>query len=184
MKLLKILPVFAAAMLLTDFSVAQDSPDGGGGGEDGSQEGIKGFWEVVTSRGRFVARLDQITSVTEHEYLIDGSVRVYECTVDTDGGQTARFYYIEPVTDSSSVTSGSATISRLKELANQATEKVGLGAIDDIVTKHYPDTTHAKTSEFRLKNKATVGQIYDHVHKVWAEEKGRGAENKLIIKNG
>ena len=183
MKLLKIFPLFAAAILLTNFTYAQDTPDGGGD-EDGTQKGINGFWEVVTSRGRFVARLDQIASVTEHEYVIDNAVRVYECTVDTDGGQTARFYYIEPVTDSSSVTSGSATINRLKDLANQATEKVGLGAIDDIVTKHYPDTTHAKTSEFRLKNKATVGQIYDHVHRVWAEEKGRGEANKLIIKNG
>lgn len=151
---------------------------------DGAAAGIKGWWEVVTSRGRFVTRLDQISSVSEHEYVIDNAVRVYECTVDTDGGQTARFYYIEPVTDSSSITSGSATISRLKEIANQASEKVGLGDIDDIVTKHYPDTTHAKTSEYRMKNKATISQIYNHVHKVWAEEKGRGEENKLIIREG
>ncbi len=166
------------AMLITSPVLSQeDAPDG-------EADGIAGFWEVITSGGRFVARLDQIASVTEHEYLIDGAVKVFECTVDTDGGQTARFYYLEPITDSSSVTTGSATINRLKDIANQVSEKTGAGSIDAIVTKHYPDTTHAKTSEFRIKNKATIGQIYDHVHRVWAEERGKGEKNRLIIRNG
>jgi hypothetical protein len=151
---------------------------------DGEQPGINGFWEVVTSAGRFVSRLDQISSVSQHEYLIDGAVRVFECTVDTDGGQTARFYYLEPITDSSSITTGSATLNRLKDIANQATTKVGVGDVDTVVTKHYPDTTHAKTSEYRMKNKATIGQIYDHVRRVWAEERGKGGQNQLIIRNG
>lgn len=151
---------------------------------DGVQPGLNGFWEVVTAGGRFVARLDQITSVSEQEYLIDGAVRVFECTVDTDGGQTARFYHIEPVTEGSSITAGSATVERLKSLANQVTTKTGAGDLDSIVTKHYPDTTHAKTSEYRVKNKATISQIYDHVRRVWAEERGKGGENQLVIRNG
>lgn len=151
---------------------------------DSEQPGLKGFWEVITAGGRFISRLDHITSVSQHEYLIDGAVKVYECTVDTSGGQTARFYYLEPITDSATVTTGSATMSRLKDLANQATSKVGMGSVETMVTKHYPDTTHAKTTEFRLQNKATVGQIYDHARRVWAEEKGNGEQNQLIIRNG
>lgn len=151
---------------------------------DGGQPGINGFWEVVTAGGRFVARLDQIASVSEQEYLIDGAVRVFECTVDTDGGQTARFYYLEPVTDSSSITAGSAALDRVKSVANQVTDKAGLGELDAIVTKHYPTTTHAKTSEYRVKNRGTIRQIYDHVRRVWAEERGKGGENMLIIRNG
>ncbi|MBU6180239.1 MAG: hypothetical protein KGR69_11275 [Verrucomicrobia bacterium] len=156
----------------------------GNSSTDGNQRGINGFWEVVTSGGRFVARLDRITSVSEQEYLIDGAVRVYECTVDTDGGQTARFYYLEPITDGSSITTGSATVERLKNLANQVSNKAGAGDIDAIVTKHYPDTTHAKTSEYRVRNRATISQIYDHVRRVWAEERGQGKENMLVIRNG
>jgi len=154
------------------------------GGEDGEGPGIQGFWEVVTSSGRFVARLDQIASASEHEYVIDGAVRVYECTIDTVGGQTARFYYLEPVTDQSSLTSGSATANRLREIANQVSERVGTGNLDELVTKHYPDTTHAKTSEYRLKQRETVSQIYNHVRRVWAEERGRGDRNQLVVRNG
>ncbi len=166
---------------------AQQGQGGGNTNTDGGSTvspGLQGFWEVETSGGRFVARLDQITSVSQHEYLIDGAVKVYECTVDTDGNVTARFYFLEPVTDNSSVTSGSATISRLKDIANQVTTKVGMGEMDTIVTKHYPDTTHAKTTEFRMKYKETIGQIYDHCRKVWAEERGRGKGNKLTITDG
>ncbi len=151
---------------------------------DGAQPGIQGFWEVVTAGGRFVVRLDQIASVSEQEYLIDGAVRVFECTVDTDGGQTARFYYLESVTDSSSITTGSATVERLRSIANQVADKAGIGDLDTVVTKHYPDTTHAKTSEYRVKNRATISQIYDHVRKVWAEERGQGSANQLVIRNG
>lgn len=158
-------------------ATAQDTPDG-------EQPGIAGFWEVITASGRFVARLDQIASVSQHEYLIDNAIRVFECTVETNGSQTARFYYIEPVTDQSSITSGSATIERLRDIAGRASDKLGTGDLDALVTKHYPDTTHAKTSEYRVKNKATIGQIYDHVRRVWAEERGRGGQNQLIIRGG
>lgn len=178
MKILSVLIATAAAVFFSPLQ-AQDAAN-----PDGQQPGIAGFWEVVTSSGRFVARLGDITSVTQHEYIIDGTVRVFECTVDTRGQQTARFYFIEPVTASSSITAGSATIDRITSIANKVGEKTGHGDVDSNVTKHYPDTTHAKTSEFRLKNKATIGQIYDHARRVWAEEKGRGGQNMLIIRGG
>lgn len=187
-----LVPLSAVLLLLTVSSLPAQTPapttgtnnNNNGSTGDGVQTGINGFWEVVTAGGRFVVRLDQISSVSEQEYLIDGAVRVYECTVDTDGGQTARFYYLEPVTDGSSITTGSATVERLKSLANQVSNKAGAGDIDTIVTKHYPDTTHAKTSEYRVKNRATISQIYDHVRRVWAEERGQGKENMLVIRNG
>ncbi|MDA7921527.1 hypothetical protein N9B73_07205 [Verrucomicrobiales bacterium] len=178
MRTFSVLIATAAAIFFSPLQ-AQDAPT-----PDGQQPGIAGFWEVVTSSGRFVARLGDITSVTQHEYIIDGAVRVFECTVDTRGQQTARFYYIEPVSASSSITAGSATIDRITSIANKVGEKTGHGDVDSNVTKHYPDTTHAKTSEFRLQNKATIGQIYDHARRVWAEEKGRGGQNMLIIRGG
>ena len=152
--------------------------------QDGLQPGIQGFWEVVTATGSFTARLDQISSVSQHEYLIDGAVRVFECTVDTNGGQTARFYYLEPITESVPTASGSAAAGRLREIANQSASKAGLGEFESMVTKHYPDTTHAKTSEYRLRKKETVAQIYQHARRVWAEERGRGGENQLVVREG
>ncbi len=179
---------FLTALTLSGTLFAQTNNTGGGtgtsGGGGGEEDGIKGFWECETSGGRFVARLDQISSVSEHTYLIDGGVRVYECTVGTTGGIVARFYFIEPVTDNSTLTTGKASLDRLRSMANKVTNKTGQGDLDTIVTKHYPDTTHAKTVEYRLRYKDSIGKIYAHAHKIWAEERGRGQKNKIKIIDG
>jgi hypothetical protein len=146
---------------------------------DPDDDGIAGFWELETVGGRFVARIDHISSVSQHEYLIDGSVKVFECTVSVSGGLIGRFYYIEPV---SSTVTGSNTYDRLKEVANKVSNRAGAGDIEVVVTKNYPTTTHAKTSEYRFKNKDTIARIYDHAHRVVAEERGRGRGNKLTIR--
>lgn len=144
-------------------------------------EGVPGFWEIETSGGRFTIQLDDISSVSEHTYIIDGAHRVYECTVDSNGSVTARFYFIEPVTAQSTISTGTATIERLREVANKIGEKTGMGEPDSQVHKNYPTTTHARTSEYRLKYKDTIAKIYDHIYRVWALEKGRGKKNKLTI---
>ncbi len=150
--------------------------------DDAADDGIAGFWELETVGGRFVARIDHISSVSQHEYLIDGAVKVYECTVSVTGGLIGRFYFIEPVGASNSVISGSNTYDRLKEVANRVSNKAGTGDVEVIVTKNYPTTTHSKTSEYRFKSKDTITRIYDHAHRVVAEERGRGRGNKLTIR--
>lgn len=174
-------------LVLTQCSLLAQGPTGTTGtnpqsGGGGVSAGIAGFWEIECPGGRFVIQLNQISSVSQHEYVIDGAFRVNECTVDTSGSVTARFYFIEPTGASSSAVSGSATYERLKSVANRASNKAGMGDAEHIVSKNYPTTTHAKTSEYRFKSKDTIGKIYNHVHKVWALEKGRGKANKITIR--
>lgn len=171
--------VFALAVAFASLSSAsaQNNP-----GVAGVEDGIKGFWECVTPTGKFAVRLDQISSVSQHVYLIDGGARVYEVTVATTGPVVARYYFIEPITEGSPLSLGKATIDRLREVANDAGGRVGIDTERD-VTKHYPDTTHAKTSEYRLRVKENLDRIYEHIHRVWAEEKGRGEKNKITIRD-
>jgi hypothetical protein len=163
------------------------APAGGGGdtqqpqSQNGSEEnGLKGFWEVVLDGGRFVVRLDTISSVSEHQYLVDGA-RVYEVTVDTTGSQAARFYYLEPMTDGGPLSMAKTALDRAKEVAQGVTDRTGTSDVWDQVIKTYPDTTHARTAEYRLQNRAVLSTIYNHVHKVWAQERGRGEKNLLRI---
>ncbi len=176
-------PRLATILLLSSLALvvptlhAQNTP-----GTTGLDDGIKGFWECETPTGKFVARLDQISSVSQHQYLIDGGARVYEVTVATTGPMIARFYFIEPLTEGSPLSLGKATIDRLREVASEAGSRVGMDTERDVV-KHYPDTTHAKTAEFRLQVKENLDRIYQHVHRVWAEERGRGEKNKITIRD-
>ena len=179
------LAVFAVIVFSHCSLLAQGTAPTGGTNSQGSggvSPGITGFWEIDCPGGRFVIQLNHISSVSQHEYVIDGAFRVTECTVDTSGSVTARFYYIEPTGASSSAVSGSATYERLKNVANRVSNKAGMGDAEHIVSKNYPTTTHAKTSEYRFKSKDTIGRIYNHVHKVWALEKGRGKSNKITIR--
>ncbi len=150
-------------------------------GTAGVENGLKGFWECVTPTGRFVVRLDQISSVSQHVYIIDGGARVYEVTVSTTGPMVARYYFIEPITAGSNLSLGQATVERLRGVANKAGGRVGIDTERDVVKT--PNTTHAKTAEYRLVVKENLDRIYNHVHKVWAEERGRGEKNKITIRD-
>ena len=151
------------------------------GGDNGEEDGIKGFWEIELQGGRFIARLDTISSVSQHQYIVDGAARVYEVTVDTKGSQTARFYFIEAVGEGSPLSIGKNAIERLKSVAEGATSRTGTDEVWTQVVKNYPTTTHARTAEYRVDSAAILDKIYKHVHKVWAEEKGSDKSNKLRI---
>jgi len=143
--------------------------------------GIAGFWEIELQGGRFMAQLNTITSVSQHQYIVDGAARVFEVTIDTSGSQTARFYFIEAVTDGSPLAIGKTAMDRLKTVAQGATGRTGTDDVWTQVIKNYPTTTHSRTAEFRLGSKEVLDIIYGHVHKVWAKERGRGKSNKLRI---
>lgn len=179
-----------AAALLVAFTPDPAIPQAGGGGQQqpqgqtgAAENGLKGFWEIVLDGGRFTVRLDTISSVSQHQYIVDGA-RVYEVTVDTTGSQAARFYYLEPMTDGGPLTIAKTALDRAKEVAQGVTERTGTTDVWDQVIKTYPDTTHARTAEYRLQNRAVLTQIYNHVHKVWAQERGRGEKNLLRIVTG
>lgn len=157
--------------------LAQDT----GGGGNGEEAGIRGFWEIELKGGRFVAKLSTITSISQHQYIVDGAAKVFEVTVDTSGTQTARFYYIEAVGEGSPLSIGKNAIDRLKSVAEGATSRTGTDEVWTQVVKNYPTTTHARTAEYRVESTAILDIIYKHVHKVWAEEKGSGKSNKLRI---
>ncbi len=151
-------------------------------GGNGEEAGNNGFWEIELQGGRFLARLDTISSVSQHQYIVDGAARVYEVTVDTTGSQTARFYFIEAVGEGSPLALGKNAIDRLKSVAEGVTNRTGTDEVWTQVIKHYPTTTHARTAEFRVEAVEILDKIYEHIYRVWAKEKGRGKSNKLRIR--
>ena len=55
-------------------------------------------WRCTLPGGAYMVRISSIVSVSQHQYLVDGAIRVYEVTIATDSSTQARFYYIEPTT--------------------------------------------------------------------------------------
>jgi hypothetical protein len=194
MKIIPLLPSIALPtllllspiLLLPSLAPAQqviDPPagDGGSDDEDSDDDGTEGFWEAQTPGGTFVVRVNDITSVSKHTYIVDAAARVYELTVGTRGEVVGRFYYIEPVTSDSPLAIGKIALDRLQNLGEVVAERTDTEEVWTEVVKNYPTTTHAKTSEYRLDSVEALQKIYSHVYKVWALQKGRGKDNKVIV---
>jgi hypothetical protein len=143
----------------------------------GDTPGRPEFWQASVGGGHYMVLLSRIVSISRHKYLLDAAVVVDEVTIDTEGQALARFYFISPLTDKAPGNTVQGVTSRAKELVDQATDRVAPGA-KDMVVKKYPETTHAKSLEYRLLNEKDLSALYASVQTSWETGRGRHFKNK------
>jgi len=131
------------------------------------------FWQASLPGGHYMVRLDRISTVSRHRYLLDGAVIVDEVTVDTTGQALARFYHLTPATDAVGNEAVQRVAERGRAVLEQAVGKATSG-LQDMVVKKYPDTTHAGTIEYRIQSAAQLTALYNSLRTAW--ETGRGRE--------
>jgi hypothetical protein len=146
--------------------------DDGSGGTTSNTTNTR-FWQCVTPTGNFTVALKDITSVSIHEYTVDGAARVTEMNVGTTGSLIARFYFLEAVSANSPLSTLEAAQSRIREVANSAANRVtGQDGAWEGVVKNYPLSTHAHTVEYRVPDKGTVQKLFESAEKAWMEGRG------------
>lgn len=118
------------------------------------------MWRCNLPGGSYSVALRNIVSVSSHEYVIDGGVRVTEVNIDTDGNALARFYYLEPNTPNTPGALGGATLEKAQQLLQEAADRTGQDVWKKVV-KSYPTSTHAHTIEYRVEDKATLTKLYE-----------------------
>ena len=138
----------------------------------GDSPGPGRFWQATLGGGHFMVALDRIASVSRHKYLLDGALIVDEVTVDTVGQALARFYFITPVTDAAPGNTVTALANRGRELIDKAAERVGTD-VQNMVIKKYPDTSHAKSIEYRMLSEPELTALYASVSNAWETGRGR-----------
>jgi len=134
--------------------------------------GSERFWQATVDGGHYMVALDHITSVSRHRYVLDGAVIVDEVTVDTQGQALARFYFISPVTAATAPNALTKTVERGKELLDQAAERTGTD-LQNMVVKKYPETSHAKSIEYRILSEEVLTSLYESVKTSWEDGRGR-----------
>jgi len=146
--------------------------------EKEEQEGLKDDennkrrWEASLPGGEYSVNLGNITAISKHSYVLDGTLLVTEVTVDTTGTSLARFYFIEPITKDTEFNALARFQQRAEELRNRAQSRAGTQA-DEMAQKSYPTTTHAKTIEFRIMHEGTLNALYGSLYRAWDSGKGR-----------
>lgn len=134
------------------------------------------FWQASLPGGHYMVALDRISAVSRHRYVLDGAVIVDEVTVDALGQALARFYFIAPITDAATGSAAGAAASRLAERGTDLLDKAARTAGTDVhqmVIKKFPETTHARTIEYRLLSAEELTALHSSVRTAWESGKGR-----------
>lgn len=134
------------------------------------------FWQASVGGGHYMVALERISAISRHKYVLDGALIVDEVNVDALGQGLVRFYFITPITQemSGGGAAGAAVraAERGKELLDRAASRAGT-EVHNMVVKKYPDTTHAKTIEFRLQTSQQLTELYQSVRTAWESGRGR-----------
>ncbi len=118
------------------------------------------MWRCNLPGGSYSVALRAIVSVSSHEYVVEGGVRVTEVNIDTDGNALARFYHLEQGTPNLPSALGTVTLEKAQQLLQEASDRSGQDVWKKVV-KNYPTTTHAHTIEYRVEDKATLTRLYE-----------------------
>jgi len=161
----KTFPILAALALALATSPAQEptpTPEANAG---------RAVWRAILPGGTYIVNLSAISSVSIHEYLVDGAARVTEVNISSIGTEAVRFYYIEPNTPQMPGGVGQSGIELLKEKVQEGVSRAGADDVWQKVVKNYPTTTHARTVEYRLTSKESLTKLFKHVEDAWINRK-------------
>ncbi len=177
----KTLLIIAAGLLTCAVQLRAQDTSAAGGSTDGTTPDTPKtndtplpirFWKATLTGGQFQVPLDKIVSVSRHKYVLDGTLIVDEVTVDTTGQALARFYYITPITDAAPGNAVTGLANHGRELLEKVGQHVGTD-VQNMVVKKYPDTTHAKSIEYRLLAEEDLTALLGSVTSAWETGRGR-----------
>ncbi len=131
-----------------------------------------GLWTATVAgnpSGAITVPIRLISSVTIHNYNLNGKIPIAELTIDTLGNNTIRFYCVLASTSDAADLMGMA-----RELQGEVNKEVSMPS----VAKQYPDTTHAHSIEYSVSSVKQLKSIYTSVSKCLSTGKGE----KMTIK--
>ena len=141
------------------------------------------LWNCKFSDGNYYSvSLGAIDSVSQHEYLLDGTLRVVEVTVATRGSTQARFYVLEKPTADLGSLPGQSLADGMGKVAEEIASRAP-GAVPtatQAVVKKFPETSHAKIIEYRIRDRETLGKLFAHLLLRW---QGRNPDDTFEVSN-
>lgn len=141
------------------------------------------LWNCKFADGNYYSvSLGAIDSVSQHEYLLDGALRVVEVTVATRGSTQARFYVLEKPSADMGGAPGQSLADGMGRVAEEIASRAPGGAktVTNSVVKKFPETSHAKIIEYRIPDRETLKKLFDHLLKRW---QGRSGDDTFEVFN-
>ena len=170
-------PALVLSIAAAVTAVAQDNPTPPAGPVCKPVEDV---WvlQMQNPRREYAVRMTALQAVTMQEYDMrrEGEVqRVVELTVETTGGNRARFFWedqAEPVVKLPD------ELERKRAEVQKAVQQATGVEINDPkatrVTKDYPVTTHSTWAEFKLCSEGDVRELHKQLMQMWTGKKRDG----------
>ena len=168
------LPLFLLPLMVAATATAQDNPAPPAGPVCKPVEDV---WilQMQDPQREYAVRMTALQAVTLQEYDMrrEGKVqRVVELTVETTGGNRARFFWedeAEPL-----IKLPSELEQKKAEVEKAVKQATGIERTDEKparVLKDYPVTTHSDWAEFKLCNEADVRELHKQLMQMWTGKK-------------
>lgn len=148
-----LLAISSAATLFADTTDEQPDPK-------------QQLWEAKLSPTSMVTiAVSQIVSVSLHPYLLNGDTLITEVTVDTQGNNTLRFYYIHPddeqdISDPEAIVRNARKRIR-KEVSTQPNDKASIPSLK------FPEGAYAHTIEYQMSSLDSLLDLHKSLITVW-----------------
>jgi hypothetical protein len=163
--------------LLAATASAQDKPPPPGGPVCKPVEDV---WvlQMQNPQREYAVRMTALQAVTLQDYDVrrEGEVqRVLELTVETTGGNRARFFWEDEAQPL--VKLSNELEQKRAEVEKAVREVTGVERNDDKaarVTKDYPVTTHSAWAEFKLCSEGDVRELHKQLMQMWTGKKREG----------
>jgi hypothetical protein len=134
--------------------------------------GPRGVWKAEMPAGNYLVKLGAISSVSRHEYLVDGVGRVSEVNLSAQGPALARFYFVEPNVPQLPGGVGQSTVNFLEEKMREGVSRAGADDLWRTVIKSYPVATHAHTVEYRLQTREALDKLFGSIERAFTTGRG------------
>ncbi len=107
-----------------------------------------------------IVKLSSITSISKQTYMLEGTQRIQEVTIDTEGNNSIRFYCLSSERTRDLLNRGANTRELVDRRSDNATR---------LPAKKYPEATHSHNVEFQLSSPELLHQVYESVTHAWVK---------------
>ncbi len=130
------------------------------------------FWEAVLtteSKGNVVVKLADVSAVALHTYKLNGVQEITECTIDTKGSHSIRFF---------AMAGGGSKDAQIVRTA------LGTGQVPDISggssnypARKFPEGAYSHNIEYQLKSPAAVHRVFKSIKNAWLSSSSTTIKN-------
>lgn len=134
--------------------------------------GADAYWEATLAnekKGNVVVRLSEVAAVALHTYKLNGVQEITECTIDTKGNNSIRFFAILGA-DNKDV-----------ELARTALGTSIAPGVNNIATNYparkFPEGAYSHNIEYQLKSAESVYKVFKSIKDAWRKSSSATIKN-------